>query len=346
MVAVVHRGGALAPARAGAEADASRPPALDASERDGRTIEARPLHLGIAVRRLASILSILLLACASSTNPRSPSGDGAGDALRIVTWNVHDLFDEVDDTGYAGGDDEVPSAAEVRAKLDRVGRVLRRLDADVVVLQEVEHLALLERLAAGPLAGLGYSAWLVEGVDPRGIDVGLLSRRPPGSVRSHVEDRWAGGGRLFSRGVLEVHLQLGDRLLVLLGAHLVSRIDPSANTRRAAQAARIRALADGLRALPERPAVLVLGDLNDLPGSSALRPLLGDGAFTDLGAPLPSGDGWTWTGGGARERIDYMLVPREDTALVARFEVVSGEDVSTSSDHRPLLCDLWAPLAR
>jgi endonuclease/exonuclease/phosphatase family metal-dependent hydrolase len=280
---------------------------------------------------------LVLLACAppAALEPRS-----APSTLRVVTWNVHDLFDEVDDTAPPGDGDTVPSSAGAAAKLAQVGEVLSRLDADVYVLQEVENLGLLERLAAGPLAGRGYLAALREGFDPRGIDVGVLSRLPVKWV-SHLEDRGADGGLLFARDLAEVHLGLDARPVVILGVHLASRLHPSEDARRLLQAERVREVADQLRAGPGHPVVLAMGDFNDVPGSATMRALLGDGALVDLGATLPEADSWTWSGGGARERIDYAIVPGEDGAIVTRVEVVAGPEIAATSDHRPLLVDLW-----
>jgi len=285
---------------------------------------------------------VLLAGCVACSAPLPPS-DGAAPgprSLRIVSWNVHDLFDELDRTTPPGDLDTVLAPAEVEGKLARVGSVLARLDADVVLLQEVENLPLLERLAAGPLAGAGYRAFLREGLDPRGIDVGLLARVPVESVLGHLDDRTPSGLHLWARDPLEVHLASDGRPVVLLGAHLVSRLQP-ADDRRRLQAERLRQLADGLAAGSSRPLVMVLGDLNDLPDSDALAPLLGDGALLDLGAAAAPADAWTWSGGGATERLDYVLVPRVERAAVSRFAVGEGPDVAAASDHRPLVVDLW-----
>jgi endonuclease/exonuclease/phosphatase family metal-dependent hydrolase len=233
----------------------------------------------------------------------------------------------------------VLSPGEVEAKIARVGDVLSRLDADVYVLQEVEHLGLLERLVQGPLAGRGYRAALREGFDPRGIDVGVLSRAPVEWV-SHLEDRAPDGEPLWARDLAELHLETATRPVVILGAHFVSRLDPGEEGRRILQARRASELARHLRATPERPLVLVVGDLNDVPGSHTLRQLLGDGALLDLGASLPETESWTWSGS-ARERIDYALLPREDGEVVTRVEVVGEPGIAATSDHRPLLVDLW-----
>jgi len=291
-----------------------------------------------------TLLALALVACAPPGERATPA---APSSLRVLTWNVHDLFDEIDRTVAPGDMDTVPTPDEVEAKLARVGRVLARLDADVLVLQEIENLPLLERLAAGPLAGGGYQAFLCDGFDPRGIDIGILARVPVASWKSHLEDRARDGRRLWSRDLVEIHLDLGEgaRPVVVLANHLVSRLDPADDARRLEQAARVREVADALRDGAERPIVLVTGDLNDVPGSPALAPLLGDGALADLGARLAGADGWTWSGGGARERIDYALLPRADATLVTRVAVASGLDVTEASDHRPLTVDLWLPAA-
>jgi endonuclease/exonuclease/phosphatase family metal-dependent hydrolase len=286
------------------------------------------------------LLACALLAGCGAVPPAAPRT--AASALRVATWNVHDLFDEVDRTAPPGDRDTVLPNAEVEAKLERVARVLARADADVVVLEEVEDEPLLARLAAtGPLAARGYAAHLRDGFDPRGIDVGVLARVAVGGYVHHLEDRAPDGGHLFSRDCVEVHLDVGGRPVVLLGNHLVSRLDPAADPRRRAQAAAVRAIADALSAADPAALVVVLGDLNDLPGSAALAPLLGDGAVVDLGAALPPAEAWTWSGGGERERIDYVLVPRGAAPAVAGVAVLGGEDVAAASDHRPLVVDLW-----
>jgi endonuclease/exonuclease/phosphatase family metal-dependent hydrolase len=288
--------------------------------------------------RSLAIVALAIAGCAPAPANAPPGGPGA---LRIVTWNVHDLFDEEDRLEPPGEEDTVLTAAQVEAKLQRVGTVLARLDADVILLQEVEALALLERLASGPLAGRGYEAFLVEAFDPRGIDVGALSRVPVTAYRSHAEERAPDGSHLWSRDLVEIHLAEPRRPIVLLGTHLVSRLDPAADPRRRLQAQRMRDAFDALRAGAGAPLVVGLGDLNDLPASAALAPLFADGELVDLGAAMEARTSWTWSGGGREERIDYAFVGRGDLAAVTRIEVASGADVAASSDHRPVVVDLW-----
>ena len=190
--------------------------------------------------------------------------------LRVVTWNVHDLFDAEDRLLPPGTEDELPSPAAVEAKLDAVAAVLARLDADVVLLQEVENLALALELGARA----GYAeARLVEGNDPRGIDVAVLSRPAIRRYVSHAAELDGEGRALWPRDCVEVHLTVGARRVAIVASHLSSRLSDD-GTRRAAQAARMRAIADAISAADPEALVLVGGDLNDpptAPGAGAAR---------------------------------------------------------------------------
>jgi endonuclease/exonuclease/phosphatase family metal-dependent hydrolase len=282
---------------------------------------------------LLAPLLILLASCGPAPDPASAARPpGRGTAVRVVSWNVHDLFDEADQPAPPGQYDTVPAPAEVEAKLAALAAVLARLDADVVVLQEVENLPLLERLADRA----GYAeAWLVDGFDPRGIDVGALSRLPVEAYRSHLGEVDGEGRRLWPRDCVEVHLRTAGRPLVVVGSHLSSGLSDD-GTRRREQAARLRSIADRVRAARPDALVVAGGDLNDAPASAALAPLLGDAAWLD---PLPPG-ATTWQGAGGEARFDYLLVPAPDRAAVAGAAVAAGADVARASDHRPVVLDL------
>jgi endonuclease/exonuclease/phosphatase (EEP) superfamily protein YafD len=246
---------------------------------------------------------------------------------------VHDLFDGEDRLAPPGDLDDVPGAEEVEEKLGRAAAVLLRIDADVVLLQEVETLALAEALAAR--AGYG-SARLVEAFDPRGIDVAVLSRLAVNAYVSHLGEFASDGRPLWSRDCVELHAPG----VVAVASHLVSRLTDPAGTRRREQAARMREIADALRARAPADLLLVGGDLNDAPASEALAPLLADGAWVDPLSERGLGGTWTWLGGGGGARLDYLLVPRDAAWRVVAADVVDGADVAAASDHRPVVVDV------
>lgn len=281
-----------------------------------------------------ALAAAALLACGPALPPPGVPGGGvrAPVQVRVATWNVHDLFDAEDRLVPPGDEDLVPTPEEVDAKLARVAAVIERVGADVWLLEEVENLAILERLAAA--AGYPW-ARLVEGNDPRGIDVALLSRVPVEGYASHAAERAPDGRLLWPRDCVEAWLAPAEGArMVVVGSHLSSALSDD-GTRRRLQAARMREIADAAAARDPAALVLAGGDLNDAPGSEPLAPLLADGAWRD---PIPAG-ATTWGGGAGASRLDYLLVPAASGALVAA-SVDAGADVAAASDHRPVVVDL------
>ncbi len=87
----------------------------------------------IAVGRvflLATLLALLLPGCTTA------------DTLRIATWNIYFLYDEIDDM------DVFPPNRIPREEADfrNLASVMARMDADIWALQEVESIDALERL--------------------------------------------------------------------------------------------------------------------------------------------------------------------------------------------------------
>jgi endonuclease/exonuclease/phosphatase family metal-dependent hydrolase len=279
-------------------------------------------------RRL--VFALLLVGCLP-TPPPVAAGRGAA-VVRVATWNVHDLFDAEDRLLPPGDLDDVPAAADVEAKIATVAAVLLRLDADLVILQEVENGALLGRVAAA--AGYPW-ARLVEGNDPRGMDVAALSRLPLRAYLSHAEETGPDGRRLWPRDCVEVLAVAAGRPLVVVGSHLSSALSDD-GTRRRWQAARLREIADAARAADGAAFVLAGGDLNDVPDGAALEPLLGDGAWSD---PVPAAEP-TWFGVSGAARLDSLLVPADAVDALLEARVDRGADVAAASDHRPVVLDV------
>ncbi len=186
------------------------------------------------------------------------------DGIRVATFNGEFLFDGVGDEGQATfawkGD-----PAKARAHRDRVGEVVRSLDADVVLITEVENLDALQMLADESLAGMGYTVHLVDGRDSfTGQDVGLLSRVPV-ETSGRTDDRAVVGVSDQRYGVsknLWARLDLGGTPVTVIGVHFLARPDDAERRpRREAQAEVIRRLVEAETAAGRQ--VIALGDFND-----------------------------------------------------------------------------------
>lgn len=108
----------------------------------------------------------------------SPVRDRNQGEWTVGTQNLLRLFDTVNDPGVS---DEVATPAEYADRLNKFSQHIRLAlkSPDVLVVQEVEKLAVLQDLAARILADdstVAYTPYLLEGNDVGGIDIGFLVR--------------------------------------------------------------------------------------------------------------------------------------------------------------------------
>ncbi|MGW3203566.1 endonuclease/exonuclease/phosphatase family protein [Streptomyces sp. NPDC001135] len=267
----------------------------------------------------------------------------------------------------AGGRGEWAGWAELRqddldmAAVKNTGRVVREVNADVLLVPEVEDRLTLARFNQHVLGlGLGWQPYpfnlLIDGNDPRGIDIGILSRLPITSVRPHLFDPDPADPTkpLFSRDCPEYEIQLGGgESLVLLGNHLKSKFNDDPRLR-LSQAERVAEIYRA--ALKRTPNVVVAGDLNDFPDSKPVGVLLGaDPPPRDvMSHPLYRGEpGTHGTCHSTRDKLDYILLPPDPWSKVQRvgletrgifahpnhFDTVTSK-ADEASDHAALFVDL------
>lgn len=229
--------------------------------------------------------------------------------VRVATFNLNNLFSRFNFQGEIGA---LPSgeAGGITLTFDRdqfaartfAGRLVKEKDsadtheiarritqvinADVLAVQEVEHIDILRQFNREQLGNLYPHIALVEGNDSRLIDVGILSKLPIGTIVSHqtavhpeVPNR-----RVFSRDLLQVEIlgDNGNKLFTIYNTHLKSHFvapgeDPTqgainANNTRKRQAEMISIILTKM----ERPnsRFILAGDMNDPPDSDFLAPML------------------------------------------------------------------------
>ncbi|MGO3814226.1 MAG: endonuclease/exonuclease/phosphatase family protein, partial [Cellulosimicrobium funkei] len=249
-------------------------------------------------------------------------------------------------------------------------RVVADVAADILAVVEAESRVALKRFTDAGVTRSGRALYphvmVIDGNDDRGIDVGLLTRRPYeiGTVRSHVDDRDSRGRLVFGRDCPEYVVVLpGGGTITVLVNHFKSKgygTQAESDATRRRQATRTAAIYAGLRARGEEH-VVVVGDLNDTPGSVPLRPLLEGTDLRDVSVhPEFRGDGrpGTYGNGTASQKIDYVLLSpalfeRTVGGSVFRRGVWGGKDgtlfphydtmtspVHAASDHAALWADV------
>ena len=137
-----------------------------------------PLDYGF---RTYTILPDATLAPTPPLPTARPVPDPTATEYTVASFNLFRFFDTVNDPGVG---EPVLTPAAFAKRLDKTSLVIRTVtkSPDVIGVQEAENLSTLQTLAnevnndtvAGGFANPNYQAFLVEGNDPGGIDVGFL----------------------------------------------------------------------------------------------------------------------------------------------------------------------------
>lgn len=304
----------------------------------------------------------------------APAGPGE---LTLGSYNLENFFDTIDDPGK--NDTEwTPSPERYAVNVARRARSIGRLlgAPDILGVSEVEKVEVLRDLAAHPeLAAAGYDAVLVEGMDARGIDVGLMFRRGKFRVLTATSEQHCGpmdvaepkvacplpgggtGWMLYSRPPLLVRLARvsdGGRLNVIVN-HFKSKRggDEETTPVRVAMAQHNLELVLDLKAREPDVPVIVMGDLNDFEDAGPLRRLTEGGHLVNLhlvprlAAP---DEAYSFIFNGVSQILDHILVEPSFEPHVKAFGSVhvnvdfgvaapddDSPDTVRTSDHDPEL---------
>jgi len=319
---------------------------------------------GAVVRNLVGPLDYGLRAYTLLPDPGAPSVTPAGevsvvrpaadDEFVVASFNLQRFFDTTDDPGVS---DAVLTSAAYQLRLRKASLYIRRLMLLPVILgvQEVENLATLQALAAtlnreardARELKPRYQAFLEEGNDPGGIDVGFLVDTARVEVLQVAQEGLGTVFRSPTSGQLE---RLNDRPPLVLRAratfpndarpltvvvnHLRSLIDidsptsgPRVRAKRAAQAEFLAELVNRRLAADQSERILVLGDFNAGTFSDGYVDVLGtvrgaptprdrvvvatrdllDPDLTDLGALAVASERYSYVFDGSAEALDHLL---------------------------------------
>lgn len=288
--------------------------------------------------RRTSRLALVALAVSALCGARcsSPFAKAVPDTVTIVSYNVHNLFDDVD-TGNEYPEFDMDTGKWTRAlylrRMDNLAEAVASLEPgypDVLCMQELESEKVLADLAAGALKKAGYRHVAAGGPDGSSIRSGVLSRLPILRTRRHsVADAWGFGP---ARDMLETVLDRGGgRKLIVFTCHWKSRREGEEETEVARRVQAGLAAARVAAALEEDPEaeIVVCGDFNESPDeyervgrryATALMPadaasggilLAGGGAASPvLHSPWASAPGYSYRYRGVSERLDGFLLSR------------------------------------
>jgi predicted extracellular nuclease len=310
----------------------------------------------------------------SSGRPEPITAQPEG-TLSVATWNLLEVFDEIDDGGPATPEPTPAEQARKRAKVAR-GIVDALRAPAVIAVQEVEKLPLLQaiateadRYAAAQGLVTRYRAVLLEGNDERGIDVGFLldeSRvdiediRQLGAeaVSSGACEDGASGNLVYDRPPLAVDVRpvgaAPSARVTVVANHFKSKFGgtPENDFFEDCRVEQARVLRENVRGLPR---VVLLGDFNAFRDSRSVAALT-QGGYTNTVDAIPADRRFSFVFQGRVQFLDHLIV---SPALRGRVEAVDSSkldsdtpfprfenDPSTgfaTSDHDPLIAHLRLP---
>jgi endonuclease/exonuclease/phosphatase family metal-dependent hydrolase len=217
---------------------------------------------------------------------------------------------------------------------ERVVERIKRIDLDILAVQEVEDIDTMRQFNREYLDGMYPHIVLIEGNDDRLIDVGVFSKLPIGAITSWQQAVHPGDPTrpVFGRDLLQVEILNPSRtrkLFTIFNNHLKSHYVPfwedpvtgqqSNDLRRTRQA---EVIADIVKS-ETRPdsSFIILGDMNDPPDSACLSAFTTDpelGVINALGAPqetrppkqddpMPPSPAWTYRHKESGQPAEYRL---------------------------------------
>ncbi|QSI01519.1 endonuclease/exonuclease/phosphatase family protein [Treponema ruminis] len=177
---------------------------------------------------LAMLALVCLLSCSSSFSDSAKDSDRK--SLRIMNWNLQTFFDSTfDGNEYTDFKSKKSgwSQEKYEERLDRLASVIKELDADLVIMEEIEKEAQIQDIA-NRLSGTfdfskAYTHAVFSGSPDSSIGCALLSRYPLEEISVHAMDIRDGQKQPAMRPIFQCRVKTKDKNLVLFVNHWKSK---------------------------------------------------------------------------------------------------------------------------
>ncbi len=277
--------------------------------------------------------------------------DAGANEVRVASFNVENFFP----VGGSLDGANVTQAEYDRKKariVDAISRLLKR--PDVIAVQEVVNLTVLQDVAT--TLG-GYTAYLLEGNDGRGIDNGFLIKTGVTASNLRQFDKATSSsipncsGSLYKRPPLAIDLQVKGLDFTAISNHWASKGSDADGTCKDAQAVALRDRVQTLEAAGRQ--VITMGDYNAFEDEPSLVTLGGaQTTLTDQWSKAPAASRYSYAFSGRLQTLDHVFITDGLEAKVAAFDYqhfdndyyertdAQAPDGHKLSDHDPPLLTL------
>lgn len=279
--------------------------------------------------------------------------DKVGDTLKVLSWNVEHFIDEYDNP-YTNNKRE-NSGDKMEGRVALLVEALRKADADIVVLQEFEHIQFLKQIADDELSDMGYQFfsdhespnWYMNVVVmsrvPLGINYGYGAVTTPLTYmdKDTGEEKYETQNRLNTRLWSIDVLVNDDYSFLLTGVHLKAGRGSRNSATRMGQITFLKGQFE--RFLNENPKknILVVGDFNATPDSEEIQFMLDGNSTAKFIDNLPA-DVFSHPADAPKWRIDHILPNQNMQAELVKNSLqvkyfFDKETQNKLADHLPLV---------
>lgn len=273
------------------------------------------------------------------------------DCVRIATYNTKNLFSA-----------HHPHHPKKPRELRELARMVAKIDADIVGVQEVESQQALAELNERLPEPYAHCA-LIEGNSRRGIHIGFMSRFPcdltshrnatlkdeTGQQLHEFASEFAAAAGLstpaqLQRDLLLAQFKIDNQTIAVFNAHLKSRIQADwsgidSDVIRLAEAQAICEIVSSYEAQNPLVATILLGDFNHRHDHESLQPIMSLGYFDPVLSELvPDNIHLSTHWSKARDRIDYVLLSKGAASryIPGSATVHREAGARKASDHYPV----------
>jgi endonuclease/exonuclease/phosphatase family metal-dependent hydrolase len=299
---------------------------------------------------------LLLFACAKTTNFRNsylPTDYvfAKKDTLSILTWNVEHFVDANDNPYIRNEMEDKPK--EVEKRIELLANMLRKINADIVILEEFESRNLAMKIAKEKLGDLGYRFFGGNESPDWYMNIIVMSKLPLGlgysygNVYAPIENFKDSLGRQETQSnvnnrIFSTEVQASKNFsFYLTGVHLKAGRNKRDTAVRIGQMKLLQAQAQRFLQEDKNAKMLIVGDFNAVSESAELKVLLENKnvPFID---PLANTTVFSHPSTKPFWRIDHILLnPMMSKYLckngVTVAENLDKEQLKQISDHLPML---------
>lgn len=278
-----------------------------------------------------------------------------GDTLRVLSWNVEHFVDAFDNPYIGNGREDSASEEQVKKRCRNLAEALQRIDADVVVLEEFESQAFLEKIATEFLPNSGYRFFAASPSPNWYMNVVVMSRVPLGTIHGYGSAFTPVINTLDAQGLPESQNQINTRMLsvevlanekyafVLTGLHLKAGRNDRDKAMREGQIQFLLGQCHRFQKENRRSNQLIVGDFNFTPDSPEFKLITSKYRNLQFFSPWPAGTK-THPAPEPNRQIDYIIINKQmQKRLVAGSakiaQVFSLEKMESISDHLPVVAD-------